>query len=89
MFVGCVLWGKSGETFATYHKQGRRAIVEGKLVQEEWVDKETNKKRSKTKVAVERWHFAGGKPNGSPTSAAPASGEMDHLPEPPEGLGLN
>jgi single-strand DNA-binding protein len=55
-FVGLVIWGSRGEAFAKYHKKGDKALIEGKLVQETWEDKE-GKKREKTKVQVEQWHF--------------------------------
>ena len=55
-FVGLVIWGPRGEAFAKYHKKGDKTLVEGKIVQETWEDKE-GKKREKTKVQVEAWHF--------------------------------
>jgi len=56
-FIGLVLWGPTGEAFAKFHRKGAKALVEGKLVQEVWDDKDTGKKREKTKVQVEKWHF--------------------------------
>lgn len=56
-FVGIVIWGPRGEAFAKYHTKGDKALIEGKIVQETWEDKETGKKREKTKVEVEQWHF--------------------------------
>lgn len=60
-FIGCVCWGKRGEAFAQYHRKGQRALVEGELVQETWEDKESGKKREKTKVEVASWHFVNAK----------------------------
>ena len=61
-FVALVFWGKRGEAFAKHHRKGSRALIRGKIVQETWDDKETGKKREKTKVQVEDWEFAGSKP---------------------------
>lgn len=75
-FVGLVFWGKRGEAFAKHHRKGSRAMIRGKIVQETWDDKETGKKREKTKVQVEDWEFAGSKPEGgtdSTTKPAPAA----------------
>lgn len=78
-WVGLVLWGKTGEAFAQYHKKGAQVLVEGCLAQETWEDKETGKKREKTKVRVDSWFFVGSKSSGSgnttpstpPRAAAP------------------
>jgi single-strand DNA-binding protein len=63
-FGRCVAWGKSGEAFAQYHKKGQKALIEGKLKQDEWEDKETGKKRTATRIQVERWHFITSKSSG-------------------------
>ena len=70
-FVGLVLWGKTAESFAQYLKKGSAVYCSGELKQETWDDKETGKKREKTKVQVDRWQFCGGKPEGG--EARPAS----------------
>lgn len=60
-FIGLTLFGKTAEAFAKWHKKGEKALVEGKLVQENWDDKKTGEKRTKTKVQVDRWHFVNAK----------------------------
>lgn len=67
-FIAVTIWGKKGEVFTQYHKKGDQALVEGELAQENWDDKKTGEKRSKTKVNVTDWHFVGGPKQG----AAPA-----------------
>lgn len=91
-FVGCVCWGAKGEAFAKFHKKGQRALIEGELCQETWEDKETGKKREKTKVRVKEWFFvASATQQGAaqpasrtqrPEAASPQSGGLAKEPEP-------
>ena len=77
VFVGINIWGKTAEAFAQWHKKGDLCLVEGELDQETWDDKDTGKKRERTKVRVERWHFMpkkdgqGAAPAPAPRAAAP------------------
>lgn len=71
-FVGLVIWGKTGEAFAQYHRKGSQVLAQGRLAQETWDDKETGKKREKTKVRVDQWFFVGSKPQGGAQAPAPA-----------------
>jgi len=66
-FPGLVIWGKRGEAFAKHHRKGSKVLIRGELVQETWEDKETGKKREKTRVQVEDWEFAGPKPADGPS----------------------
>lgn len=59
-FHECRLWGPSAEAMSKHFSKGKPILIEGELAQEQWDDKETGKKRSKTLVLVNRWHFAGG-----------------------------
>lgn len=60
-FVEVVAWKKTAELAAEYLKKGSPVVVEGKLSQDEWVDKESGKKRTKTKVTAGKVHFVGPK----------------------------
>ena len=74
-FIGLVIWGPKGEAFAKYHAKGQQVLVEGRITQETWDDKETGKKRERTKVQVDQWHFVGERRNhsaASNSSTAPA-----------------
>lgn len=77
-FLECFCWGARGEAFAKHHRKGSKALVDGKIVQETWDDKETGKKRSKTRIQVESWEFVSGSPQGAanaqdgPTQRPPA-----------------
>lgn len=63
-FIDCTLFGKPAEVFCEFMAKGRRVVIEGKLRQDRWDDKETGKKMSKVTVFVERWHMCDSKPQG-------------------------
>jgi len=72
-WIGCTLWGKTAESAASFLGKGRKIAITGRLDQDEWDDKETGKKRSKTRVVVEQWTFADSDKGGS--SSRPARQE--------------
>lgn len=51
-FFDIVAWEKTGELVAQYLTKGRRALVQGRLRQDSWDDKDTGKKRSKVEVVA-------------------------------------
>jgi single-strand DNA-binding protein len=59
-FIEVVAWKKTAELSAEYLKKGSPVVVEGKLSQDNWEDKE-GKKRTKTKVTAGKVHFVGSK----------------------------
>ena len=66
-FFDIVLWGKQAEVFAQYMVKGRPVLVEGRLKQERWENKE-GEKRSKVRVVAERFVFLGAKADGEPAA---------------------
>ena len=48
------LWGKTAEIASEYTNKGSLIAIEGELKFDEWVDKDTNKQRSKAVVKVNR-----------------------------------
>lgn len=58
-FVDCTCWGKTAETVCRWKKQGDAVLVEGRLAQDKWQDKETGKNRTKLKVVAESVTFLG------------------------------
>lgn len=78
-FFDVVAWEKTGELVAQYLTKGRRALVQGRLRQDSWDDKETGKKRSKVEVIAFDVTFLDGPSgdnggnSGSSASSAPAS----------------
>ena len=65
-FIDLTAFGKTAETAAEYLKKGRQVLIDGRLQQDRWEDKEGGK-RSKVKVIVERMTFVG---NDKATEAA-------------------
>jgi single-strand DNA-binding protein len=74
-FFDITAWEKLGELVAQYLSKGRRTLVQGRLQQSSWDDKDTGKKRSKVEVVATDVTFLDG-PSGDSAgagSAAPAS----------------
>ena len=55
-FIGCVAWDKTADLINTHLQKGSGVLVEGRLTQESYEDKE-GKKVSKTKVIVGNVQF--------------------------------
>ena len=73
-FFDVTAWEKLGDLVMQYLAKGRRVLVQGRLRQDSWDDKDTGKKRSKVEVVAFDVTFLDG-PNGSGDGApsAPAS----------------
>lgn len=63
-FVEITLWGKDAENASKYLTKGSQCLVEGRLEQQTWDDKETGAKRSKLIVVCEHLQFIGSKNSG-------------------------
>ena len=84
-FVDVEAWGRQAEVIAQYMRKGKPLLVEGRLKQDTWEDKNTHQKQYKLKVVLEGFSFidskgpdaeagTGGVPSGEPVRrpAAPA-----------------
>lgn len=60
-FIDCTVWSTKAEVIAQHFNKGDSILVEGRLEQETWEDQKTGQKRSKLKVVVDNFSFAGGK----------------------------
>lgn len=49
-FIGCTLFGQQADFAGQYLRKGQAILLQGRLKQETWEDKDTGKKQSKTKV---------------------------------------
>jgi single-strand DNA-binding protein len=58
-FVDITCWGKTAELVCRWKKQGDAVLIEGRLQQDKWVDKESGKNRTKLKVVAEAVKFIG------------------------------
>ena len=56
MFIDITVFGRSAEIANQYLAKGRRVLIEGRLVLEQWVDS-TGQKRSKHSVVAEKVQF--------------------------------
>lgn len=69
-FFDCVAWRQTAEFVSKYFSKGRMAVVEGRLQNRDWTDKEGNKRRS-TEVIASSVYFGDSKPKddgGEPAS---------------------
>jgi single-strand DNA-binding protein len=93
-FVDIDAWGRQAEVISQYMKKGRPLLVEGRLKQDTWEDKNTHQKQSKLKVVLEGFSFidsrgaADGAPaaasNSTPKPAAAPAAVSSAAPEPAE-----
>ena len=92
-FVDVDVWGRQAEVISQYMKKGRPLLVEGRLKQDTWEDKNTKQKQSKLKVVLESFSFLDsgnrggneggvGAPARSPSAATPPAESPDA--EPPQ-----
>ena len=63
-FVEIDCFGKSAENVAKYFSKGKPILVEGRLRQDSWADKQTGQKRTKLMVVLERFEFVGSRDSG-------------------------
>ena len=59
-FFDITAWEKLGELVMQYLSKGRRVLVQGRLRQDSWDDKETGKKRSRVEVTASDVTFLDG-----------------------------
>ena len=66
-FFNVTAWEKLGELVMQYLAKGRRVLVQGRLRQDSWDDKETGKKRSSVEVTATDVTFLDGPSDGAGT----------------------
>lgn len=64
-FFDVTAWEKTGELVQQYLTKGRRCLVQGRLRQDSWDDKETGKKRSRVEVTATDVTFLDGPSDGN------------------------
>ena len=83
-FVDVTLWGRTAEIAGEYLGKGRPVLIEGRLQQDQWEDKETGQKRSKLKVVGESMQLLGSRDGagaGGPQSHAQSSTPQSSTPQ--------
>jgi len=74
-FFDITAWEKLGELANQYLSKGRRCLVQGRLRQDSWDDKETGKKRSKIEVVATDITFLDGPTGSEGGNSAPRSAD--------------
>jgi single-strand DNA-binding protein len=70
-FFSCICWGKGGQLISQYCHKGDKILVEGRLQQRSWNDKDGNK-RYAVEIVVEKFQFLGSpQKSDQPQSAKP------------------
>ncbi len=77
-YIDIVVFGKQAESCGQYINKGDSVLIDGRLQQRRWDDKDTGQKRSKVEVVAERVNFM---PKRSRTGQAGGQSE----PPQPEG----
>jgi single-strand DNA-binding protein len=72
-FFDITAWEKLGELVVQYLAKGRRVLVQGRLRQDSWDDKETGKKRSRVEVTATDVTFLDGPSDGAGSSSSSSS----------------
>ena len=72
-------WGRQGEIAAQYLTKGSTVIVEGRIKQDNWTDKE-GQKRSKLKLVADKVHLM---PRGEKRDASDAAPDIAPAPKRP------
>jgi single-strand DNA-binding protein len=75
-FFDIVAWAKTAELVSQYCKKGSLVLVDGKLTQERWDDKNTGKKMSKVKIVAERIQFLNSRQGGGQQDGGQGQGEQ-------------
>ena len=83
-FVEVTLWGRTAEIAGEYLGKGRPVLIEGRLQQDQWEDKETGQKRTKLKVVGESMQLLSGRDGGGGGGSAPQSSAAPPQSAPPQ-----
>tara|TARA_Y100000034_G_C6726953_1_gene321829 strand:- start:49 stop:471 length:423 start_codon:yes stop_codon:yes gene_type:complete len=57
LYLDCEAWSKRAEVIAEHLKKGQRVLLQGRLVLNQWQDKETGANRSKHFMAIDDIYF--------------------------------
>ena len=78
-FVDVTAWRRQAEVIAQYFRKGDPILIEGRLAQDAWVDKQTQQKHTKIKVVLEQFSFVKTKAKGEgeepPPRQSPGTGQ--------------
>ena len=78
-FFNITAWDKLGDLVMQYLSKGRRVLIQGRLRQDSWEDKDTGKRQSRIEVTASDVTFLDG-PNGDKSgSAAPKTTKKEEV----------
>jgi single-strand DNA-binding protein len=72
-FFNVTVWEKLGELVSKYLNKGSRVLIQGRLRQDSWDDKETGKKQSRIEVVASDVTFLDSPRDNASQSASPKS----------------
>jgi single-strand DNA-binding protein len=78
-YIDIVVFGKQAENCGQYLSKGDSALIEGRLQQRRWDDKDTGAKRSKVEVAAQSVTFM---PKRRSSESGGGSSEQEQPPDP-------
>ena len=83
MFIDVTVFGRSAEVVNQYLKKGKKVLVEGRLVLDQWVDS-SGQKRSKHSIVADKIQFMDPKESSSnlnqPQQEAPMQQQKNNIP---------
>jgi single-strand DNA-binding protein len=88
-WVTVVLWGRTAEVAGEYLRKGKSVLIDGRLEESRWDDKDSGQKRSKLKVVCENLVMLGSKqdraePRGEESQVPPSEPTFGSDPGPSE-----
>ena len=63
-YLDVTCWGRTAEIAAQYLSKGRPVVIEGRLQQDTWEDKQTGQRRSKIRIVAENMQLLGSRDGG-------------------------
>lgn len=78
-FFNITAWDKLGDLVMQYLSKGRRVLVQGRLRQDSWEDKETGKRQSRIEVTASDVTFLDGPNNDNSGFAAPKTTKKEEV----------
>lgn len=77
LFQNCITFNSTAAFVSKYFSKGKMILVEGKLLTDEYTNKDGNKAYS-TNLLVDAVHFCGEKASGETNKTSGAAKEIDH-----------
>ena len=78
-FFNITAWDKLGDLVMQYLSKGRRVLIQGRLRQDSWEDKDTRKRQSRIEVTASDVTFLDGPSGDNSGSAAPKTTKKEEV----------